>query len=296
MNYIDSDNLYENNYSDDGFEISGPDNIISDDTMAVSPVYPGTPLRIGSAGSNVSIMQSYLNAIRLGKFPSMNRLNVDGVYGQLTRSTVMQYQGFSGLQVDGIIGKTTWDSIVEDYNSLPVTPSDQYPGTVLRPGSSGAAVRNMQLKLNRVSPVYTAINYQTVDGQYGTNMTNAVRRFQAQFGLKADGVIGPQTWDRIVSVHTGVTNNSNTNVTTNYPGSVLTVGSQGDHVRFIQSYFNRVNRQNGYGWPVLAVDGIFGRMTRQVTRAFQEKNSLASDGIIGRNTWAVIIRQFNITL
>ncbi|MBP0980106.1 MAG: hypothetical protein J6Q18_00930 [Oscillospiraceae bacterium] len=44
---------------------------ITEDIMAVTPVYPGTPLRVGSSGSNVSLMQSYLNAIKSGMFPSL---------------------------------------------------------------------------------------------------------------------------------------------------------------------------------------------------------------------------------
>ncbi len=283
-------------HNDMDIDINNEDFVENDDMLATSPVYPGTPLRVGSAGSNVSIMQSYLNAIRQGMFPSMTRLSVDGVYGQRTKNTVIQYQGFSGLNRDGVIGQETWDSIVSDYENLPTAPTDRYPGTPLRPGSSGVAVTNMQVRLNQINPVYTAINYQTVDGKYGTNMTNAVRRFQAQFGLNADGIIGQQTWDKIVSVHTGVRNSKNTNVTSVYPGSVLTVGSQGDNVRFMQSYLNRISRQNKYGWPTLAVDGIFGQMTKQVTRAFQLKYNLSSDGIIGSNTWAMVIKHFNNSL
>ena len=278
------------------YEINNDNMDTTDDAMAVSPAYPGTPLRVGSAGSNVSIMQSYLNAIKTGMFPSMTRINVDGVYGQRTKNTVIQYQGLSGLAQDGVIGKNTWNAIVSDYESLPTTPTDRYPGNPLRPGSSGVAVTNMQVRLNQLSPVYTAINYQTVDGRYGTAMTNAVRRFQAQFGLTADGIIGPLTWNKIVSVHIGIMNNTNTNVSSAYPGTVLNTGSRGDSVRFVQSYLNRVGRQNNYGWPKLAVDGIYGRMTRQIVTAFQNKHSLKADGIVGRNTWAMLIKHFNDTL
>ncbi|MBQ8604284.1 MAG: peptidoglycan-binding protein [Oscillospiraceae bacterium] len=270
---------------------SDQDDVFVDTT--VSPPYPGTPLRVGSAGTNVSIMQSYLNAIRLQMFPSMNRLTVDGVYGQETRTTVSQYQRLSGLCVDGVIGEETWNSIVTDYNSLPTQPGDEYPGTVLRPGSTGTAVRNMQTRLNRIVPVYTAINYQTVDGIYGNSMTNAVRRFQGQFGLTVDGLIGQQTWDKIVSVHTGVMNNNNTNVTSAYPGYVQTTGSRGDSVRFIQSYMNSVNSYNSHNWPVLAIDGIYGPQTRQVVLAFQNRYNLAADGMVGPNTWRRMITEFN---
>lgn len=280
------------------YEIINDSNVteIIEDVMATSPVYPGSPLTIGSAGSNVSIMQSYLNAIKLGMFPSLNMLTVDGVYGQRTKSTVMQYQGLSGLKQDGIIGKQTWDAIVSDYESLPSVPSDVYPGYVLRPGSSGTAVRNMQLKLNNTNPVYTAINYQTVDGKYGNNMTNAVRRFQAQFGLTADGIIGQKTWDKIVTVSNGVSAQSNTNVSSSYPGYILNTGSQGDSVRFVQSYLNAVSKYTSAGWPTLAVDGIYGRMTKQVVKAFQTKFGLKADGIVGKDTWTVIVKQFNDSL
>lgn len=269
---------------------------VTENIMATRPVYPGTALRVGSSGSDVALMQSYLNAIKNGMFPSLSRLSVDGKYGQRTKNTVVQYQGLSGLSQDGIIGKNTWDAIVSDYENLtPVNP-DIYPGVPLRPGDSGAAVMNMQTRLNNVSPVYTAINYQSADGKYGNNMTNAVRRFQGQFGLAADGIIGPQTWNKIVAVSKGVRDKNNTSVTSQYPGYLLNIGSQGDSVRFIQSYLNAVNSYTGAGWPKLAVDGIYGSMTKQVVKNFQTKYNLKADGIVGRNTWAFIIRRFNSSL
>ena len=281
-----------------GYDIINDSNIteIVEDVMATSPVYPGTPLKVGSRGSDVAIMQSYLNAIKMGMYPSMAKLVVDGIFGQRTKTTVMQYQGFSGLKQDGIIGQETWDYIVADYEELPVKPVDQYPGYVLRPGSSGNDVRNMQLKLNNTNPVYTAINYQTVDGKYGNNMTNAVRRFQGQFGLTIDGLIGEMTWNKIVEVSNGVTAQNNTSVSSAYPGYVLNTGSQGDSVRFIQSYLNAVSKYTGAGWPVLSVDGIYGSMTKQVVKLFQTKFGLKADGIVGKDTWAVIIKQFNDSL
>ena len=264
--------------------------------MAVSPSYPGTPLAKGSQGSNVYIMQSYLNAIRLQMYPSINRLSVDGIFGNGTKTTVTQYQTLKGLYADGIIGEQTWNTIVNDYSTLPVPPADQYPGTPLRPGSSGAAVLAMQTKLNLVFPVYTAINRQTADGKYGTNMTNAVRRFQRQFGLNADGIIGQKTWDKITAVHKGVSNNNNTAVESRYPGYVLNTGSRGDSVRFVQSYLNAVNFYRGYNWPVLTVDGIYGQITKENVRKFQKENGLTDDGIVGSKTWAFLVKRFNNSL
>ena len=75
--------------------------------MASSPVYPGYVLKVGSSGSSVAIMQSYLNAIKQGMYPSLTHLAVDGKYGNGTKNTVMQYQNLSGLKADGtfVIGE-----------------------------------------------------------------------------------------------------------------------------------------------------------------------------------------------
>lgn len=269
------------------------DNIYEKGILNSSPVYPGYILTIGSTGSDVSIMQSYLNAIQKNILPSLNRLNVDGIFGNRTKTTVMQYQTLSCLNVDGIIGPVTWNSIVDDYNSIPVPPKDEYPGYVLKPGSSGEPVMNMQNKLNALTPLYSAINKQIADGKFGTNMSNATVRFQKQFDLSPDGYIGQLTWDKIVNLYNKYIINKNTEVSTNYPGYILNTGSQGDSVRFIQSYLNYINTNNNYGWKVLSVDGIYGSDTKQTVSNFQSKYGLNIDGIVGTSTWEKIINEFN---
>lgn len=165
---------------------------------------------------------------------------------------------------------------------------DTYPGTALRWGSSGANVINMQTRLNRLAGVYTAINTQTVDGKFGQNMYNAVIRFQRQHGLTADGVIGPLTWNRIVTVDNTQTGGGFTNVTTAYPGYVISRGASGDNVRFIQSYLSAIP-----GLFAVNIDGIFGQNTEYLVRTFQTRYRLAVDGRVGPQTWAAMIQAFN---
>lgn len=45
---------------------------------------------------------------------------------------------------------------------------------------------------------------------------------------------------------------------------------------------------NAWGYS-LDVDGIFGAMTKDAVIAFQRKNGLADDGIVGKDTWAKLI-------
>ena len=264
---------------------------VSTALIAADPPYPGTVLRPGSSGSEVARMQQYLNALRDAAYPTLVRLSVDGRYGSSTASTVMQYQVLTGLSMDGMIGRNTWDAIVGEYNTLIGGSADTYPGIALRPGSRGEDVRHMQSRLNELARIYPAINTQNADGIYGDNMTHAVRRFQEQFGLSADGILGRDTWARIVSVYEAMTAGRPAPVVTRYPGSPLRVGASGDSVRFVQSYLNGI-----HGTPHLNVDGIYGQGTARSVAAFQAVSGLTPDGIVGAATWPAMITAFNASL
>lgn len=61
-----------------------------------------------------------------------------------------------------------------------------------------------------------------------------------------------------------------------YPGRTFTLGSGGNYVRMIQERLN-------HG---LAVDGVFGPITRSYVMVFQNEKKLHSiDGIVGPETW-----------
>jgi hypothetical protein len=68
----------------------------------------------------------------------------------------------------------------------PVTVTETRP--LLKTGSSGAAVRELQQLLNSLG--FTC----AVDGGFGPNTTSAVERFQEAHGLRVDGKVGPDTW------------------------------------------------------------------------------------------------------
>jgi hypothetical protein len=65
-----------------------------------------------------------------------------------------------------------------------------YPG-LSRLGSAGPVVKEIQTRLN-------AYGYHLViDGLFGVHTENAVRGFQGTHGLRADGIVGPLTWERL---------------------------------------------------------------------------------------------------
>lgn len=59
----------------------------------------------------------------------------------------------------------------------------------------------------------------------------------------------------------------------------LQIGSTGPYVKLVQSLLSKIGYDPG------PVDGIFGNTTRQAVAAYQRDNDLASDGIVGPDTW-----------
>ena len=169
--------------------------------------YPGSPLRVGSRGADVRLMQSYLNVIRTAH-PSIPRLAEDGIFGPITESAVIAFQRAFGLVDDGIIGPITWNRIVEQYGVVtgggtPTVPPKHppYPGTPLRVGSRGENVRLMQQLLSDLRRIHPSLLAIAVDGIFGPQTQAAVVAFQRLFGLTPDGIIGPITWNAITSRH-----------------------------------------------------------------------------------------------
>ena len=73
-------------------------------------------------------------------------------------------------------------------------------------------------------------------------------------------------------------------VTTNIATPTLQVGATGSAVRNLQEL---LLRRVGVGG--LTVDGDFGQITELAVRVFQMRNFLADDGIVGPQTWQVLL-------
>jgi zinc D-Ala-D-Ala carboxypeptidase len=83
----------------------------------------------------------------------------------------------------------------------PVTPADVAAadgcytwGATLSEGASGEDVRQLQIRVAGY-PGYGAV--LGIDGEFGPATKAAVTRFQEAYGLAADGVAGPSTFDKL---------------------------------------------------------------------------------------------------
>lgn len=179
--------------------------------------YPGTPLRVGSTGPNVVVVQTELNRISQN-YPAIPKIPVvDGIYGSQTEAAVRRFQEIFGLAPDGIVGRATWYELVRLYvgvNSLAELRSQgqqfygitwAFPGT-LQQGSTGGAVQQLQYMLAVVSQFIPSIPPVQEDGIFGSATRDAVLAAQRYLELPQTGVVDEQTWVRINGLYNGVNN------------------------------------------------------------------------------------------
>lgn len=76
--------------------------------------YPGTPLQMGSVGEHVRVIQEQLNTIS-NNYPAINKVRVDGIFGEETRMAVETFQDIFRLSSDGIVGFNTWYKLSHIY-------------------------------------------------------------------------------------------------------------------------------------------------------------------------------------
>ena len=247
-------------------------------------------LRVGATGTEVKNLQRRLK--ELGYYKN----SIDGSYGSLTVAAVKAFQKRNGLTVDGVAGKSTLSKLnsssakaaedEKDEDEKEESSSDD----VLRPGSKGTAVKELQYRLKELG-YYSGSR----DGVYGSQTRLAVMSCQTRNSLSVDGIAGPATLKKLYSssaVKAGSTSGSGTGTgsgTGSGSGSgssteslktdqKLGPGDTGVQVRALQA------RLKDLGYYTSTIDGEYGYGTRQAVIAFQRNNGLTQDGIAGEST------------
>jgi peptidoglycan hydrolase-like protein with peptidoglycan-binding domain len=148
-------------------------------------------------------------------------------------------------------------------------------------GASGDTVRRLERALRRTPDLDLK-----VDGIFGGHVEHAVKNFQSGAGLTADGVVGaPPTAPRPAGAPRPARG----------PMPTLEKGSKGQVVKALQTLLT--NGASGQ-WNVTphGIDGDFGPKTEEAVKAFQSWGGVATDGIVGDQTWAVSLHAMSATL
>ena len=181
--------------------------------------YPGTPLRRGSVGPNVVVIQTELNRISQN-YPAIPKVSaVDGIFGAATENSVTAFQEIFNLTPDGVVGPATWYALVRLYTA--VTSLSELrsqgqrfytiawnKGRPLVPGDRGIQVEHLQYMLRVLAAYISQIPSVAVDGIYGSASRSAVLAAQGYFGLPQTGTVDLTTWDEIYDQFAGIENAS----------------------------------------------------------------------------------------
>ena len=273
--------------------------------IGIGQVPPTQTTRMGDQGALVVELQFLLDFIAMyhSEIPFVAQTSR---FDSLTDEGVRAFQRLFGITPDGVVGATTWRKLYDVYwgimqNTVPPQPPPPnpnppenippFPGTSLRVGSTGASVRLVQEAINKLAQITPGMWQIAVDGVFGNGTRDAVMAFQRIFGLVVDGIVGPVTWNRLMT-------EANMTVSTPpipgippFPGTNLGVGSSGANVRLIQEALNTLAPYYPGRLWILTVDGAYGNMTRDAIYAFQSIFGLPLTGIVNEATWNRLMQE-----
>lgn len=249
-------------------------------------IYPGTPIKEGDRGMNVVIIQ-YLLATCAQFYEFISPIVVDGRFGYSTRVAVVNFQKNYNLFPDGIVGEKTWNKLVEVFNEVfPLMPTYPeivpYPNAIFKLGSKGVYVRLIQQYLTILSFFLPEIKPLEIDGIFGPKTKENIIAFQKKYGLDPDGIVGKETWNKLITVYQQIFE------LLQYPNTLIKQGEKSDYVRYMQYFLNELSAYYPELLPV-QIDGIFGTEMKKAVILFQKQFGLEPDGVIGKATWNKII-------
>lgn len=126
--------------------------------------------------TSVLRLQKALNQLKItDKFG--RSLDEDNIIGPATTSAVEKFQRIVGIISTGMATSRTWSAINQILSKRLVQGNQ----------TSGAIIRYLQYRVGA-----------DVDGIFGPQTEGAIKRFQQQNGLTADGIVGPITWQQLI--------------------------------------------------------------------------------------------------
>ena len=224
---------------------------------------------------------------------------VSSLFDRNTEDAVREFQRVFNLDTDGIVGKATWYKIKEVWTGVKqlselasegLTLTEVQPAfpEVLRPGDTGIGVSTVQYYLAFLGYFLPELPVIAITGSYNDETRDAVYAFQSLYGLPVDGIVGRDTWNRILNVYDqllrDLPQDYQNYIEQVYPGRFLAEGDEGAAVRQLQQNLRRIAAQDG-AIPAVEVDGVFGPATRRAVVALQRQLRLEQTGAVGPVLW-----------
>lgn len=158
-------------------------------------------------GQPVRNLQHFLRKISY-YYNSVPAVIPDGIFGQQTRSAVMNFQRAFALPVTGVVNHETWQKIVEIYNNVVYTlqrprlanifPSADHK---VNPGEQHDVMHVIQGLMIALGSIFRNIPKVQPTGVNDEQTTQNVKRLQKIFGLEQTGIVDRAFWDKISSLY-----------------------------------------------------------------------------------------------
>lgn len=145
-------------------------------------------------------------------------------------------------------------------------------GQTFRLGDRGPAIAEIRSSLGRLG-CSDAVLEAPLPDLFDPPLAEAIRQFQQERGLLADGIVGPVTYRALEEARWRLGDR----LLRYEPGHLI----EGDDVMVLQS------RLHELGFDVGRVDGEFGPLTQEGLREFQRNMGLPPDGTAGPSTLKV---------
>ncbi len=269
--------------------------------------YSGVALRRGSFGDDVLTIKRELNRIAKN-YPAIPAVNINsGVYDAETENAVRVFQQIFNLDSDGVVGKATWYKIKQIYagvkrlseitsEGLELSEVEKRYTRELQIGARGVDVEALQYYLAFLGYFYPELPPIPITGYFGEMTRDAVYTFQNAYGLPVTGVVDANLFFLIEQAYRGAVSelppSYQSAIGEPYPGRFIIEGDRGESVRIIQRYLNVVSQSNP-SVPQVAVDGIFGPLTKNAVIAFQRSLGFEQNGAVGPAEWAELVIRGN---
>ena len=211
----------------------------------ITSFYPGTPLRRGTTGPSVVVVQVELNRISQN-YPAIPKIPlVDGIFGAQTEAAVRKFQEIVNLAVDGVVGRETWYALVRYYVAVTSLAELRSQGqrfytiswatsNPIEQGDRGVKVEHLQYMLSVLSAYIPEIPPVTIDGIYGSATRSAVIAAQRRFGLPETGIVNFDTWNEIYDQFSGIETTSWRDPE-NFPYTATIINGMPPRTRYSQS-------------------------------------------------------------
>ena len=163
--------------------------------------------------------------------------------------------------------------VTAELGGSSITYTEAITPTLLKKGSRGDNVKVMQTLLIKAG---YSCGSAGADGIFGNDTLFALKSFQQDHGLTADGIYGPKSKAALEAA------NPSQNTT------VLRKGDKGDAVRMMQTMLIAC----GYPCGNTGADGDFGNKTKDALMRFQKDHGVAVDGLYGPQSRASLTQAY----